>query len=66
MENNWFLVYSSDKPWQAEIVKQVLIENNIEAVVINKNDSSYLAFGEAEVYVNEENAEEAKKLIKSI
>jgi len=66
MEDNWVTIYSSDKPWQAEIAKQVLIDNEIDAVVINKKDSSYLAFGEAEVYVAAENAEKGRLLIKDI
>lgn len=66
MEGNWVVIYSSDKPWQAEIAKQVLIENGIDAVVINKKDSSYLTFGDAEVYVAVENAEKGKTLIKDI
>jgi len=66
MEDNWIVIYSSNKPWQAEIAKQVLIENGIEAVVINKKDSSYLVFGDAEVYVAKENAENSRILIKDI
>ncbi|BDX38038.1 hypothetical protein CYCD_13930 [Tenuifilaceae bacterium CYCD] len=65
MDENWIVVYSTSKPWQAEIAKQVLEENGIAAVVINKQDSSYL-FGEAEVYVDICNVEKAKELIKNI
>lgn len=66
MEDNWVSIYSTDKPWQAEIAKQVLFDNGIEAVVINKRDSSYLAFGEVEVYVSQEDAEKSKELLKNI
>jgi len=66
MEDNWVVIYSSDKPWQAEIAKQVLADNGIEAVVINKRDSSYTAFGDAEVYVDNEDAEKSRILIKDI
>lgn len=66
MEDNWQSIYSTDKPWQAEIAKQVLFDNGIEAVVINKRDSSYLAFGEVEVYVSQEDAEKSKELLKNI
>jgi hypothetical protein len=66
MEDNWVVIYSSDKPWQAEIAKQVLADNGIEAVVINKRDSSYTAFGDAEVYVANEDAEKGRILIKDI
>jgi len=66
MENNWISIYSSDKPWQAEIAKQLLSENGIEAVVINKQDSSYLVFGEAEVYVSLGDVEKSKEILKNI
>ena len=66
MENNWISIYSSDKPWQAEIAKQLLSESGIEAVVINKQDSSYLVFGEAEVYVSLGDLEKSKEILKNI
>ncbi|MHC1702836.1 MAG: DUF2007 domain-containing protein [Tenuifilaceae bacterium] len=66
MEANWVVVYSSDKPWQAEIAKQVLSDNGIDAVIINKRDSSYQAFGDAEVYVANEDAEKSRILLKDI
>ncbi len=46
-----------------EIVKDVLQEQGINAVVINKQDSSYL-FGEIEVYVLKSDALRAVNLIK--
>lgn len=64
MDNKeWVQVYSTNVPHQADIVKQMLESNGLEAVVVNKQDSSYLTFGEAEVYVLFENVEIAKKLI---
>ncbi len=65
MDDNWIVAYSTSKPWQAEIAKQVLEDNGISAVIINKQDSSYL-FGEAEVYVDICNLEKAKELTKNI
>ncbi|NOU19455.1 MAG: DUF2007 domain-containing protein [Bacteroidales bacterium] len=66
MEDNWVSIFSSNKPWQAEIAKQVLFENGIEAVVINKQDSSYTSFGDVEVYVSQDEAEKSKELLKNI
>ena len=60
---NWKCIYTTDKPYQAEIIKQMLEENGIEAVVMNKQDSSYQTFGVAEVYTTQENEETAKELI---
>lgn len=66
MEDNWISVYTTEQPWQAEIAKQVLSENGIEAVVINKRDSSLLSFGEVKVYVSQDDAEKSKELLKPL
>jgi hypothetical protein len=63
MEEGWKKVYTTDKPYQAEILIELLDENKILGVVINKKDSSYLAFGNAEVFVKEEDTEKAKEII---
>ncbi|MEC7645928.1 MAG: DUF2007 domain-containing protein [Bacteroidota bacterium] len=48
----------------AEITKQMLEENNINVVLLNKQDSSYLMFGPIELYVNKEQLKQAKELLK--
>lgn len=60
---DWAKIYSTMHRQKAEIVKGVLENEGIPAVVMDKLDSSYQAFGELEVYVNPENLEEAEKLI---
>ena len=64
MEKGWVQIYSTDKMFQAEIFKQVLADHKIEAVIINKMDSSYKAFGEVEVYVKNDHVIRAKMLAK--
>ena len=49
---------------KAEITKQMLEENNITVVSLNKQDSSYLMFGPVELYVNEKQLNQAIELIK--
>jgi len=66
MEDNWILIFSTPQPWQAEMAKQILEENGIEAVVMNRRDSSYTVFGEVEVYVVKEDVEKGKELLKNI
>ncbi len=63
MDSNWVKVFSTSFLAQAEIIKAMLIENEVDAVVLNKLDSSYLAFGQAEVYVHPSNEAEALRLI---
>ncbi|MGK7392952.1 MAG: putative signal transducing protein [Candidatus Cyclobacteriaceae bacterium M3_2C_046] len=48
---NWQKVYVSGKEYRAEIVKAILEEKDIPAVVVNKKDSAYL-LGNFEVYVS--------------
>lgn len=64
MEKDWKCIFTTDEPYQAELIKQMLNNNNINAVVINRQDSSYQTFGSAEVYVNLEDESEALNLIK--
>jgi len=63
MEKNWIQVYSTNQMFQAELFKQVLEDHKIEAVILNKKDSSY-KFGEIEVYVKNDNVMKAKMLAK--
>ncbi len=65
MEKNWICVYSTNTAYRAEIAKDVLTENEIDAVIINKQDSNYM-FGLLEVYVERDNAIKAKHLLRDI
>ena len=64
MKRNWINIFSSANPIEVEIVKQMLKENNINAVVLNKQDSSYQMFGIIELFVTEDQLEIAKSLLK--
>ena len=55
---------STDNPNQAEIIKQMLEENNINVVLLNKQDSSYLMFGPIELYVSKEQLKQSIDLLK--
>jgi hypothetical protein len=48
---DWFKLYSTKDYLEANIIKGKLEENNIQAVILNRQDSSYLVFGEIEIYV---------------
>ncbi len=64
MTNDWKKVYTSQNSLKSEIVKQVLVDNEIEAVVLNKQGYPY-NIGEVEVYVNPTNYEQALKVIEN-
>ena len=47
----WFRLYTTRNYLEANIIKGMLEENNIQAIILNMQDSSYLVFGEIELYV---------------
>ena len=62
MENDRIMVYTTNKGFQAEILKQVLADEGITAFSIDKRDSNYL-FGEVEIYVLPDDVIKAKLVI---
>lgn len=60
---NWVKVFSTVDVLRADIVKDTLISNNVNAVVLNKVDSAYNNFGLREVYVENENVNAAQRII---
>jgi len=65
MGKDWELVFSTDLLYKAEMVKDILEDNGLEAVVLNKQDSVY-RIGEIEVYTRPNDIIRAKFLIKEI
>ena len=57
-------IFNSANPIEVAIRKQMLEENNITAVMLNKQDSSYNMFGSIDLYVKDENRTIALQLIK--
>ena len=66
MEKDWVIAKSFSKAYLADIAIEVLKDNGITAVVLNQKDSSYLAFGDIDVYVHIDNEEKAKELLKDL
>ncbi|EMR04177.1 putative signal transducing protein [Cesiribacter andamanensis] len=58
----WAPVYKTDLLYRAEIVKAVLQDNDIAAVVVDKRDSNY-QIGHYEVHVAADDVLKAIKLI---
>ena len=61
----WVTLKVSNKSYQLNIIEGRLSENGIQSVIINKIDSSYLNFGEAELNVKESDFERAKEILKN-
>ena len=55
-------IYSSGQAHQAEMVKHMLTDHNIQSFLVNKQDSAY-KFGVVELNVNRDDVIRAKKLI---
>ena len=62
MSDNWEVIYTTDKLYQAEMVREILADNDIECVLMNKQDSWY-KLGEIEICVPVENVLKAKQLV---
>ena len=62
MEAGWTKIFDTDKPYQADMLVELLEESNIVGVSVNKKDSSFFV-GNDEVYVKDEDVEKAKVII---
>ena len=59
----WSILRASNQVFELEMMKGFLLENGIDAVVMNKQDSSYQVFGEGELLVKEEEMLRAEELL---
>lgn len=63
MNDSWKKIHSTSFFHKAEIMKDLLQESQINAVIINKKDSSFNNFGNYEIFVNPMDEQEALALI---
>lgn len=59
----WQKVYATRNAAEASIIQGMLEENNVPVQIMNKQDSSYLNFGDIELYVPGHLFEMAKQLV---
>lgn len=64
MDKDWTLAYTTNTTWKANIIKQVLEDGGVDAVIINKQDSSYLV-GDVEIFVKNSELTKAHELLKN-
>ena len=62
MKNEWVIVYSTSDVFQAEVIKEMLLSNSIDAISMNQKDSSY-HFGSVNIYTKEKDMKKAKEII---
>ena len=65
-QNKWITLVKTSKPFQLNLLKNKLLENEIHAVIINKINSSYLNFGEAKLKVQESDFERTQEILKDV
>ena len=63
MEKDWVKIFESANEARTEMARQLLIDNNIDSVIINKKDRSY-GFGEYELYCMRDYVIRAKLYLK--
>ncbi|OFY18706.1 MAG: hypothetical protein A2W98_14410 [Bacteroidetes bacterium GWF2_33_38] len=63
---NWVLIHTFAQNYLAVIAKEVLEDNNIDANIFSRIDSSYSHLSEFEIYVKPEDESNAKELISKI
>lgn len=61
---NWKCVYSTEKAYEADLVIDMLKRNDINAVILNEKDSSFVFVGDIDIFVSEKDEAKASKLIK--
>ena len=63
MEENWAKAYQSGQAIRAEIAREILDQNGVAAVIVNKQDSNYPVFGNFEVHVPAADFEKAQTIL---
>ncbi|MBL0102563.1 MAG: DUF2007 domain-containing protein [Bacteroidetes bacterium] len=64
MEKDWQCIFTCSMIYKAEIAKAVLLDQNIESIIMDKQSSPYsITIGEVEVYVKQEDVILAKIIL---
>ncbi|MHB1177621.1 MAG: putative signal transducing protein [Daejeonella sp.] len=62
MEAGWIKIYTSSDFFKSELVRQVLTDHEIDAILLNKQGFPY-RLGEVEVYIHEDHFQKALEII---
>ncbi|GGM99380.1 hypothetical protein GCM10010967_36660 [Dyadobacter beijingensis] len=65
MEDTWAKAYQSGQAIRAEIAREILEQNGIAAVIVDKKDSNYPVFGNFEVHVPAADLATAQTILKN-
>jgi hypothetical protein len=64
MEENLVEVFTADKQYKINLIKELLEENEIECFVLNQKGSALL-LGEIQIYVDKADEKKAREIIQS-
>ena len=62
---DWSLIYKSNDVFQVELLKNELDNQEINTVLVNRKDTMYPLFGQANLYVETRNADIARIIIEN-
>ncbi|SEN25161.1 Putative signal transducing protein [bacterium A37T11] len=65
MEKNWIKIFETGDFFRAEMIRQALAEHEIDAVIINKQDS-IVHMGPVELFTHENEAAAAQQVIEEM
>ena len=63
MNDNWVKIHSSIGATHVELLKSMLEDNSIKAIILSRKDSMIPSIGEVELYVKNDDVILAKHLI---
>lgn len=63
-QQEWSLLKASSQLYELQLIKGMLEEHGIRAVILNQQDSSYQSFGEIKLMVPSEQLKQAEEIIK--
>jgi len=66
MEKGWTKVFITTEDYLISMARDILQDNGIESVVINHKDSSYMMWGEAEIYVRDDKEVQANEILEQL
>jgi len=66
MEKGWTSVFCSSDEYLVSIAKDLIENDGMECVVLNHKDSAYVIWGEAELYVRNDNELQAREILKQL
>ncbi len=62
MEKDWVLIYRADEEYQGEIIKQLLLDNGLHPVLLERKDDEF-RIGQVEVFISPLELQKAKEVM---